>query len=79
VILKEENNKPPLPLQNVIQQVSEAHWYTRMTVLKLINEWIEVTKNDDKCGFVYIKLIIVFNVNVYAFLKSFTNGYNREK
>jgi hypothetical protein len=49
-----------------------------MTVLKL-TEPTEVTKNDDKCGFIYIKLIIVFNVNVYAFLKSFTNDFNREK
>ena len=76
-ILNEENNKP-LPLQSVIQQVSEAHWYTRMTVLKLINEPTEVTQNYDKCSFIYIKLIIVFNVSVYAFLKSFTNYYNKK-
>jgi hypothetical protein len=50
-----------------------------MTVLKLINEPTEVTQNDYKCSFIYIKLIIVFNVNVYAFLKSFTNDYNMEK
>jgi len=53
-VLKEENNKPLLPVQNVIQQVSEAHWYTRMTVLKLINEPTEVTQNDYKFSFIFI-------------------------
>ena len=51
-ILKEENNKPPVLLLDVIQQVFEAHWFARMTVLKLIYELTEVTQNDDKCSFI---------------------------